>query len=182
MIGDLDFPGPNAPRTIFVFTLDIDPSEVEVWSKPDEAGDMHLEYALGVEKLDPAHIEVFPVSQIREFGLTRYLTDASGMSVESVAADAKKLSALRGVVVLVHNKAVSGDGEFNPRNEAAFVGRYTEAQSLSVPSTPASFEATRGTISGGSTPGKTPGRMPWGVFAVAAIAIILIAAILLGIA
>lgn len=182
MIADLSFPGPNAPRTIFVFKLDIDPNEVEAWSKPDEAGDMHLEYALGVKKLDPAHVEVFPVSQITEFGLTRYLTDASGMSVESVAADAKKLSALRGVIVLVHNKAVSGEGEFKPRNEAEFVGRYTEAQSLSVTSPATSYEATRGTLSGGSTPGKAPGRMPWGILLISAAAIVLIAAILMGLA
>lgn len=38
MTADLSFPGPNAPRTIFVFKLDIDPNEVEAWSKPDEAG------------------------------------------------------------------------------------------------------------------------------------------------
>ncbi|MEC7761372.1 MAG: hypothetical protein VX874_05590 [Pseudomonadota bacterium] len=182
MSADLSFPGPNAPRTIFVFKLDIDPSEVEAWSKPDEAGDMYLEYALGVKKLDPAHVEVFPVSQIREFGLTRYLTDASGMSVESVAADAKMLSSLRGVIVLVHNKAVSGEGAFAPRNEAEFVGRYSEAQSLTVASTPASLEATRGMISGGSTPGKAPSRMPWGVLLISAAAIILIAAIIMGIA
>lgn len=181
---DLALPGPNAPRTIWVFLLDVDAADIDRWAKPDpDTGDWPLPDVLGLSSLTPSDVEVFPEKQISEYGLTRYLTDANGMSVESVAEDAQTLASLRGVIVLVHSRGLSDQtGRFDPAHPARFVGRYSEAESLSVSAARPAHEATRGTMSGGATSGKSPRRMPWGIFVVAAIVIVVIAAVIMGLA
>jgi hypothetical protein len=177
----LELPGGTGPRTIWVFLLDIDPARIDTWKAPDpETGDWSLPGTLGLKDMDPAHVEVFPNSQISEYGLARYLTDANGMSVESVAEDSRTLASLSGVIALVHGKAVAGQsGHFDPAHPARFVGRYQEESKLTV-STPApSTGGAHGSIAGGSTPGEGPRRLPWGVFIAMAAVIIAVAALIM---
>ncbi|MAM62113.1 hypothetical protein [Maritimibacter sp. UBA3975] len=178
---ELELPGGTGPRTIWVFLLDIDPARIDTWKAPDpDTGDWPLPGALGLKDLNPAHVEVFPEGQIAEYGLTRYLTDANGMSVESVAEDARTLASLSGVIALVHGKAVAGQtGHFDPAHPARFVGRYQEEATLTV-STPAPASAsTQGSIAGGATPGQGPRKMPWGIFVAMVAVIIAVAAVIM---
>ena len=84
---DLTFPTESAARTIFVFQLDIDPARIDRWKAPDAKGEWPLPEALGVKALDASQVEVFAEEAIAEYGMVRYLTEANGMSAESVARD-----------------------------------------------------------------------------------------------
>lgn len=154
----LAFPAANAPRMIWVFALDIDPSGIDRWDHATRNGDWPLPGVLGVHDLDPADVEVFREEAIAEYGLVRYLTDANGMSVESVAEDAATLSALPGVIVLIHSKGLAGrEGHFDPAHPARFVGRYSDAATLAVSVPRPVSTATRGIVAGGETPGRKSG-------------------------
>lgn len=175
----LALPAPGAPRTIWVFMLDIDPAEIARWQAPDaESGDWPLPGVLGLKTLDPEHVEVFPEEQIGEYGLVRYLTEANGMSPASVVGDEAVLSSLPGVIVLVHSRAVAGQsGHFDPARPAHFVGRYCDAPSLIVSPPPPGGELTRGEIGGGGAGGGS-GPARWRGLGLGAAAVVVLGVLL----
>lgn len=180
---DLTFPTESAARTIFVFQLDIDPARIDRWKAPDAKGEWPLPEALGVKALDASQVEVFAEEAIAEYGMVRYLTEANGMSAESVARDEAVLSALTGVIVMVHGKAVAGrDGQFEPSGPARFVGRYSEKVSLTASTPQPAREVTRGQVAGGTTEGRETRRFPWGILGLGLLGLIVLAAILWGLA
>lgn len=172
----LSFPPENGPRTIWVFTLDIDPAEVPKWEKPTESGPWPLIGALGTSSLVPSDVEVFTEERISEYGLVRYLTEASGMSMESVAPDAPTLESISGVVALVHSKGVKGvEGHFDPAHPAHFVGRYTEPVRLTAAVPVEARELTRGVV---ASPDNSQMRFPWRIISLTSAAIAVLALIL----
>jgi hypothetical protein len=139
MTDPLDIGPDTGLRELWLFSLFVTADELARWEPPrpgSPARDWPLEAALGAGPLDPAHVQVFEAGDLGPGGLRRYLADAHGMDAGQVDADAGKLDALRGAVVLVLSGALSErPGRFSPGRPLKFVGRYSARQSLS-PATP----------------------------------------------
>lgn len=177
-MSDLAFPPEHAPRSIYVFALDIEPVELPAWEPEGAAADWPLPSALGVEKLDPEQVEVFPSDRIAEYGLARYLTEANGMSPESVAEAAQTLEAQTGIIALVHSRAVAGkDGQFDPAHPARFIGRFSEKTSLTASVPNSAPETSIGVISAGATP-DAPTPFPWRIILIALVALVVLGGLL----
>lgn len=92
---------------------------------------------LGTDAVDPAYVEIFPVGDIAELGLSRYLTDALDVRQEALAPDRGKLDALDGSVMIVLSKAFGGHAvSFTPGAALTLIGVYptqTAAQPAAVP-------------------------------------------------
>lgn len=155
----------QSSRSVWVFQLDAPEEALEAWEKPASARGngkppvWPLRDALGVEGLDPDKLEVFPVTRIGDYGLARYLTEANGFPDDAVNADAAKLSAITGNVVLVYSEALGEDAvRLRPRAPLAFIARYDTRPDLRM-SAPIHTESATGQLSH-DTPSSPPFRMP----------------------
>ena len=173
----LAFPPLSAPRSVWVFLLDVEPDALGGWEAPSTSGEWRLPAALGVDSLDPESVEVFPEERISEYGMARYLVEANGMDPNQVAEDLQILESLSGVIVLVHSKAVAGkSGAFDPAHPARFVGHYSEPVTLSaaVPHQPNA--TTSGEILGAAS--DTPMQFPWRIISIGAAVLVLLTLLL----
>lgn len=136
MSDPLEFGPDTGLRELWLFTLFVLSDEVAKWEPPRPgypARDWPLEEALGAGPLDPAHVYVFEASDLGPGGLRHYLAGAHGMDVEQVEADAQKLDAIRGTVVLVLSGALkTRPGRFDPQPPVNFIAHFAEAQSLDL--------------------------------------------------
>ncbi|MFV2053841.1 hypothetical protein [Aliiroseovarius sp. YM-037] len=150
---------PGHHRRIWVFSVDLPEDEIPAFNREsyNEDGDMTnwpLKDALGVPFLDHDFIELFNASDIKEYGLSRYLTDANGMAEKEVAPDAEKLDALKGHILLVLSEAFDErEVRLNPKPPLNFLGVYKQ-EPMSMPTEPLRSESAKGILTG--TPGKTP--------------------------
>jgi hypothetical protein len=103
-----------------VFALNMPPEHVRFL---DEAG--ALDGVLGVLQVDPAHVEIFPVSDLEEVGLAGYLTEGCGVSKDRIAPDRARLNALTGSVMIVFSRAFGGRAvTLHPASELTLIGTY----------------------------------------------------------
>lgn len=177
----LEFIPETGPRTLWVFALDISPDELPAWEADGAREDWPLPAALGVDHLDPAHVEVFPVDRISEYGLSRYLTEASGMADIDVDKHRDTLDAAEGVIVIVHGRAIRGYegdlGAFAPKPPARFLGRFSEKVSLQTSPVQPGPKLSQGTLDGRGAP--TP-NYPWFIIGIAIVALVVLGIILWG--
>ncbi|NEX47428.1 hypothetical protein [Pseudotabrizicola algicola] len=111
---------PRGPdRCLWVFAIDLPEPEAKAFARTPLAG------PLGVDSLDPAHVELVDADTFTDYGFARYLAEGQGMSDASLAADAAMLDALRGPVLLVARAAL-GQGRLSPRAPLRLIGRYEE--------------------------------------------------------
>ncbi|MBV7407626.1 hypothetical protein [Maritimibacter sp. DP1N21-5] len=171
---DLAFSGQPQPRTIWVFELKVPTDELPMWEADGADEGWPLPRVLGVESLDPAHVEVFPDNRIAEYGLARYLADANGMDESEVAPDAAKLESVSQLVVLVHAKAVTEPGRFSPQPPARFVGKYAAKGHLTA-SVPPMSRSAEGVVAGGGPTTVTPTSFPWRVIALSSLLVAILA-------
>jgi hypothetical protein len=80
-----------------VFAVDVDPGEVWRWRDPDDAG-WQLPDALGVDRLDPADVQVFRAGEMDEIGLSGLLSAGHGISEAQLAGDRDRLDAEAGLL------------------------------------------------------------------------------------
>lgn len=107
-----------------LFLVDIPPGEVDGF---DPAA------ALGIEKLDPGQIEVFPLTDLKGLGLSGYMREGLGIAEEEI--DAARLDALEGVVFVLRSAAFEGATlTLAPRAPLRWIGTYREETA------PVSFE------------------------------------------
>jgi len=136
---------PGAFRVIWVFELDLPEAEVKPMLAEAEGREDALApilAALGVPGLAPGGVEVFQAGAFEGYGLSRYLTEGAGMEGEGVAAEAARLDALRGPVVLVHSAALpDGARQLQAVAPLRLVGRFAENLDLSVRTPPAADSA-----------------------------------------
>lgn len=112
---------------IHVFGLDLTGEEAEAFlARPaDNGGGWPLKVALGADRLDPAHVEHFPVSDLAGVGLAGYLTDGMGAEAEAVMAEADRLAALQGDVVILRPAAFARTAQsLTPRPPLTHAGSF----------------------------------------------------------
>ncbi len=119
----------NHHDTVWVFRVNLPEAEAEAFNKENhtDGGEViwPMREALGIDHLDHDFIELFNVSTLDEYGFTKYLTDANGISDDALEADQAKLDALDGMIVLVFSSALGSDASrFTPREPLEFIGRY----------------------------------------------------------
>lgn len=106
-------------RCLWVFAIDLPEVEAKAFARASLAG------PLGVDSVDPAHTELIDADTFTEYGLSRYLAEGQGIAEESLAADAAKLDALRGPILLVFRPALA-QGRLSPQPPLRLIGRYDE--------------------------------------------------------
>lgn len=142
--------------TTRVFSLSLPPAQARALRKSREA-----QFAiLGVEELNVAGLEVFPLSDIEEIGLGGYLREGTDAHVDDIKRDGAKLAALDGWVMLVHSLAFGGvPSAIVPDSALTLIGTYAQTPSVTqhiditaeaaqpytgVPNTPATVAERRG--------------------------------------
>ncbi len=93
-----------------------------------------LKSLLGTSRdIDIHHIAIFDASDIKEYGLAHYLTEAHGYDVPK--EDGAELDALTGTIVIIFSKAfapMEADNEtgFSPDEGLTFIRHYQMAQNF----------------------------------------------------
>ncbi|MFO6465803.1 hypothetical protein ACK8OR_15525 [Jannaschia sp. KMU-145] len=154
---------PNDPR-IHVFSVSDGPLRLahqtylsQLTDPPADA--LPLETALGAS-VDATYAEVFAIDDIAPMTLRDYLAQAHDIPADALSADAARLDALSGDVVVLAPRAVDGVATLTPRPELTHIGSYSTAQADDTPVTlpPAAREpriATPGAATGTPLQQKT---------------------------
>ncbi|KIN62115.1 hypothetical protein Z946_971 [Sulfitobacter noctilucicola] len=148
----------------------------------DLRGDPSAQVALlGSKDLNPKGIEVFPVSDLGELGLTGYLREGIDAREEDITRDAPKLAALDGWVMLVHSLAASGKAvTLNTDTALTLIGTYaqTNPENEEIALTAEAAQPYTGTPGTPPEPERKRGAS-WVVWAIIALCVIILGAILL---
>ncbi|MEP2718728.1 hypothetical protein [Pseudophaeobacter sp.] len=88
---------------IRVFDLDMRPEQAQFLREPGA-----LAQVLGIEAINLDHVEIFPISDLEELGLTGYLTQGCGIPEEEITPKRDRLAALEGHVLLLRSRAFDG--------------------------------------------------------------------------
>ncbi|CTQ33694.1 hypothetical protein [Jannaschia rubra] len=110
--------------------------------------------AVGAE-IDPTYAEVFSVHDVEPMGLRAYLAQAHDIPDATLAADAARLDALSGDVVVLAPGAVEGVEELHPRPELTHIGSYAPAE---VDDSPRELPKAAHTPSAAAEPPRATGR------------------------
>lgn len=131
---------PDNPMTVLAGERGV----VRVFALTIEAGGSNalrapraLDMALGVHDIDPAYVEIFPITDLDGVGLAAYLTEGCGVPKAQVAPDASRLDATQGHVMVVRSRAF-GDRAvtLRPAAQLELIGTYTEQQTDWTPKGP----------------------------------------------
>jgi hypothetical protein len=98
----------------------------------EEVSATSLEAAVG-GAIDPTYAEVFAVEDVAPMGLRAYLAQAHDIPDPVLAADAARLDALSGDVVVLAPRAVEGLQTLTPRPELTHIGSYAPAEADDSP-------------------------------------------------
>lgn len=122
-------------------------------AKPLADGDgARLAALLGVDRVNPEHVEVIRVDDLQPIGLSGYLTEGFGVPSETMEGDRARLDTLDGHVLLVRSPAFEGREEtLAPSDDLTLIATYRE------PASAPSFEPIR---TDGATGTITPAEMP----------------------
>ena len=168
-------PARTHEKVIWVFAMDMPTQACEAFKSNPAA----LTAALGVTHIDDAHIEIFDVETIRDYGFAKYLTEAHGMNAEQIAPEATMLSAIDGHVLLVFSDALDRQ-TLAPNPPLRFIGRYSAALVVS-PVQRIETEAAKGILPQRKPP-KSDARMSGMVATAALLVMFLIVGIMIWIA
>ncbi|WP_264211024.1 hypothetical protein [Leisingera thetidis] len=109
---------------IRLFALDMRPEQAAFLKEPGA-----LAQVLGIEALDMEQVEIFPVSDLEDIGLTGYLTDGCGVPRAQVEEDRGMLETLEGHVLLIRSRAFSdAETRLTPADQITLAGTYGERQ------------------------------------------------------
>lgn len=110
---------------IRVFSLSMTPAEAKRL-KGDGAA---IAAALGASgPVDPAHVEVFPLTDLSGLGLPGYLTEGGAVPSEQIAPDRARLDALEGWAMVVFSLAFGrAQMSLDPIPALTLIGTYGEA-------------------------------------------------------
>lgn len=110
---------------IRVFALDMPAEQVKFLSEPGA-----LEQVLGIEDMNRDQVEIFPVSDLEELGLSGYLSEGCGVPADVLAPHEPALSQLEGYVLLIRSRAFRGaETRLTPANPVQLIA------ALDVPGT-----------------------------------------------
>lgn len=166
-----------------VFTLDIDPGEIDAWMPPEDAdATWPLRDALGAQRLTPDKVEVFRADTLAGIGLTGYLVDGAGVDPSEIGQDAARLDALRGVLVVIPSSAFGDTAQtLSVTSPLRHVGTYRE-EAPEVAFHPLPAPGGDGLVTGMPDAAPDPGRSPRGsLIVLAAIALVALLALVFGV-
>ena len=87
-----------------------------------------LRDALGATHLEKDRLEVFPVGDIADLGLSAYLTEGLGIPDATLAHERARIDAVRGHVLVVTSGALGGVAQtLSPQPPLRHIGTYHEA-------------------------------------------------------
>ena len=111
---------PHERGVLRLFSLDMRPEEAKFLREPGAA-----DQVLGVQGLDPAQIDIFPVSDLEELGLYGYLSDGCGVSEDQLDRD--MLDSVEGWVMVLRSAAFGGRAAtLTPDPGLRLIGLFTE--------------------------------------------------------
>jgi hypothetical protein len=132
----MTYPIPPRDDRVHVFSVSDGPLKLEhqtYLSRLIEPGDgPSLEEAMGAP-IDATYAEVFAVSDVASMGLRAYLAQAHDIPEPTLAADAARLDALSGDVVVLAPRAVEGVEALSPLPEITPIGAYASAEADAAP-------------------------------------------------
>lgn len=109
---------------IRLFELAMRPEQAAFLKEPGA-----LAQVLGAETLDMEQVEIFPVSDLEDIGLTGYLTEGCGVPRAQVEEDREVLQAQEGHVLLIRSRAFDGkETRLTPADQIKLIGTYGERQ------------------------------------------------------
>lgn len=107
---------------IRLFALGMRPEQAAFLKEPGA-----LAQVLGIEALDMEQVEIFPVSDLEDIGLTGYLTEGCGVPRTQIEEDREMLQALEGHVLLIRSRAFGGEEtRLTPADQIVLKGTYGE--------------------------------------------------------
>ncbi|WP_050604002.1 hypothetical protein [Ruegeria sp. 6PALISEP08] len=111
---------PHERGVIRLFAMDMRPEEAKFLREPGAADQI-----LGVDGLDPDHIDIFPVSDLEDLGLYGYLTEGCGVSADQLDRDA--LAAIEGWVMILRSAAFKErPATLKPDSRLHLIGLFAE--------------------------------------------------------
>lgn len=134
---------------IRLFALTIEAGGVAAFDAPGA-----LDAALGVQGLDPDHIDVFAMSDLAGLGLANYLIDGCGVAEAVIEPDRDQLDARTGHIMAVRSRAFGGRAaRITPAATLRLIGKYGE--------TPVDRSGNGPLTSASARPGSgAPGPLP----------------------
>lgn len=106
-----------------VFQADLSPDDMQ----RDKA--RLVQSLLGDPDLDPAHVELFDVADLSDFGLAGYLSEGLGVPDTALTADRGKLQAVRGPVLILLSKELHGrEATLSLDPRLSLLGTYREVR------------------------------------------------------
>lgn len=93
-----------------LFAVDLPPDQIGDFADAEREG-WPLISALGVHDLNPSYVEIFPVSQLEDMGLTGYLTEGYNIAPADLHTDQTMLNQIRGYVALISSGAFRGKAQ-----------------------------------------------------------------------
>ncbi|WP_291730107.1 hypothetical protein [Leisingera sp. F5] len=109
---------------IRLFALAMPPEQAAFLKEPGA-----LAQVLGIKVLDMDQVEIFPVTDLEDVGLTGYLTEGCGVPRAQVEEDREMLQALEGHVLLIRSRAFAGaETRLTPAEQITLMGTYGERQ------------------------------------------------------
>lgn len=84
---------------------------------------------LGIDWIDPQHADLFDVAELDDLGLLGFLTQGAGIAREDLEADATRLSALEGTILIVYARGFTEAKTLTPLPNVSALAVYTEAGS-----------------------------------------------------
>lgn len=125
MSREVDIPR-NEPRTVRVFAINRPPEDVLAALKAAPKSDVARD-VLNDPHLNTSSAEIFATSDLSGMGLATYLIQAHDVIEDVTQADAGKLDALDGYVLLVFSDSFSGKAyTLTLGTDVTFIGAYTE--------------------------------------------------------
>lgn len=115
-----------------LFAVDLPSEDMDAFRAQDTGADgtllsWPLKDALGFTYLDEDFIELFPVSDLEELGLTGYMVEGLGIAQKDVDEDAARLAAQKGWVLVVLSAAFDGVAQpLSPKAPLRWIGTYKE--------------------------------------------------------
>ncbi|RVT82270.1 hypothetical protein DXV76_17495 [Rhodobacteraceae bacterium CCMM004] len=170
--------------TVRLFSLDADAPEAAALAQPAGPDAPTLKRLLGADRIDATPVQAARVEDLEGLGLAGFMTEGLGIAPEAVAANRARIDAVRGVVVVVPAKALSGTAQtLEPQPPLRFVGLYREADA--APPTPEIAPSRSAAPMAAATPTAEPapaaggGRPGWLVIAGLAVAVIVVLLVVL---
>lgn len=144
----------NERGVVRIFALDMSPERAKFLREPGAAAQV-----LGIDTLDPANVEIFPLSDLDELGLAGYLAEGLGVPAAQLDGDRARLNAMAGWVMILRSRAFQDDpARLTPAKEITLIASYTEEATDWSDSGPIPTESAR--IGSGPPPqaGRAPSR------------------------